>query len=153
MWDMANEDFEHRARRISLYQSQHMNHEAISQLFESEEQAKLEKQHEEERQHREEQRQIAETEQQEAIKSKKFEVMQKIEETVSELGKTVDSDILANYLKQEVFDKLAQQTNECQILIIATLKDGNCNLKIQLNPDIVPFDKICEIKIITKEGA
>ena len=37
MWDMATEDYEHRQRRVGMYQSQKMNHGQISAIFEQEE--------------------------------------------------------------------------------------------------------------------
>lgn len=46
VWDYANEDYEHRSRRVGLYQSQHMNHASISALFEQEQKAELERQEE-----------------------------------------------------------------------------------------------------------
>lgn len=90
---------------------------------------------------------IKQTEQ-EAINSKKFEVYQQISEAVAELSKVEDSDILASFLKKEVFDPIASQNEDCQIVVIVNYENKTLKAKFLVNPTVVPMDKIAEIKII-----
>lgn len=149
MYDIQNEDQEHRARRISLYQSQHMNHGAISQLFEQEEKQALELK---ESKAQSERRAIEETEVQETLNCKKHEILEQISESVTELSKHEDSEILASYLKKKVFDPITNQTDECQILILANWKNGNITYLVQVNPNVIPLDQIETVKIVAKDG-
>lgn len=158
MYDRTTESEGRRKQRIRMIKESQsrksgLTHNDIDDQFEDEDRAIEEK---EMLRKKEELRQIAETEQksieQEAINSKKYELLQKIDESVTELSKHEDSDILASYLKQKVFDPITNQTDECQIVLIMNWKNGNITYHVQANPNVIPFNQISEVKIIAKEG-
>jgi hypothetical protein len=147
-WDMALEDYEHRARRVAMFREQKLSHDLISQIFAEEQQEQLAQQAEQHSQLKAtEKTQILD----ETIASKKFEVLQKIQESVSELNNFAYSDALASKLKRELFDKLIEENQEFTAIVIANYhKDGKLGFDVKLIPRHIDFNRI-NIRL-AKEG-
>jgi len=156
---MSNEDMEHRARRVSLYQSQKMNHDAISQLFDQEQKEALEQQEQRNRIIQETEQEklklIEEIEQKDicdtVIASKKYEILQQIQEVLKKDEKIYDdAEKLAYYLRKEYFDQIPPNS-ENTVIIIATQKGDKWAFHVQQLPDPIDLTKIKKIDIIMKE--
>lgn len=153
---MNSEDFVHRQRRISLYQSQHMNHGAISDLFQKEEEEALQKAEQQKRQVQEstiQQSINSELSQQQAeINEKKMDILNKTEEKINKISEVYqDSEKLANHLQTEYFDKI-QPNSETSVFIVATRKsDGEWDFHVQTMPSSIDISKIKRIDIIKED--
>jgi hypothetical protein len=154
VWDISNEDFAHRARRVSLYQSQKMNHEAISQLFEQEQKA-------EQAQQIQKKEQIQETafqhslntelvEQQRVINQKKLEILERTSTELAKMETHYDNaETLAHYLRKEYFEHIPPNGDNT-LLIIATQHGELWAFKVQVMPYPIKPNKIDEIRILMK---
>jgi hypothetical protein len=139
-WDMNLEDYEHRARRVKMFREQKLSHDLISQIFAEEQQEQLAQQEQQQSQLK----QINESQiQEETINSKKFEVLQKIQEAVVEMSKMSYADALASKLKRELFDKLVEENSEFTAIIVANYhKNGKLGFDVKLIPNFIDFNRI-----------
>ena len=147
-WNQDFEDFEHRARRVKLYKEQKLSHDSISQIFANEQQQALEAQETQIQQ----QKIIEETEiQEETVASKKYEVLQRIDEEIKKLETRYDdAESLAYYLRKEIFDRIPANSDN-SILIIATQLGDKWSFKVQALPNKLDINKIKRIDIVKED--
>ena len=149
VWDMQNEDQIHRSRRVSLYQSQHMNHEAISQLFESE--AKAEQIQQEQQRRAVQESQIQEASQTE-IHELKMRILQKTEEELAKMQNQYDdAQKLAYFLRTKYFDGFPSKLGNSIIIIANQIEGDKWSFHAQVQPHTIDLNKLSEIKIIMKD--
>jgi len=148
-WEMSLEDFEHRNRRVKMYKEQKLSHDSISQIFANEEQV----QEAQIQQNQEQQRAIEETEiQEETVASKKYEVLQRIDEEIKKLETRYDdAEKLAYYLRKEYFDRIPPNSDN-SLLIIATQQGNLWSFKVTALPNpIYDLTKIKRIDILKED--
>jgi len=148
------EDFELTKRRVQLAKSG-MSQNAITELFESEQQAEFDKQNQRIEQKKQvEETQILETidaEQQFEINKRKIENLKQINDELKKMEKTYDyAESLAYYLRKEIFNRIPANSDN-SIIIIATQKGDLWSFKVQALPNKLDINKIKRIDIVKED--
>lgn len=88
---------------------------------------------------------------QEAIASKKLEILQKIDEELKKMSREYDtSEKLAYYLRKEYFDQIPPNS-ENSLIIIANQQGDKWAFHVQQSPESIDLTKIKKIDIIMKD--